>query len=474
MTAVDVRTVAGRIAEFVSDLSLDDVPAPVRERAKLHLLDALGIAIASSGMDFGRSVHRAGTRLGSGSESRALGFGTALPAPSAALVNGTLIHGLDFDDTHIESIHHATAPALAAALAAGEAEHADGASTLLAYIIGLEVGCRLAAAGAGDFHDRGFHPTGIMGTFAAACTTGKLRRVPAETLVSALGLCGSQAAGILEIRQSWLKRFHPGWAAHAGIVASTLAEEGFLGPDTVFEGPQGLYASHLGTTPDSLALGLDNLGSRWMTFEIALKPYPCCHFTHAFIDAALALRAQGVQAQEIERIECPVTERLMPVVTEPTAHKIAPPTIYDALFSVQYAVALAITQGRVDLATFYDEPLDDPAVLAVASRVTCRPDPGSDYPRHFPGEVILHLTDGRTLRHRVSASRGAPEHPLSSAEVLEKFHTNADRELRTARSQVVADVVSDIENLPHIGEVLTACATDARAETSTDSLREAD
>ena len=141
---------------------------------------------------------------------------------------------------------------------------------MLAYVIGLEIGCRLAAAGAGRFHDRSFHPTGILGTFAAASVTGKLRSVPRATMVNALGLCGSQAAGILQIRQSWLKRLHPGWAAHSGIIASTLAEEGFLGPAAVFEGEHGLYVSHLGEQIDPTALSLDDLGSRWATSEIAL------------------------------------------------------------------------------------------------------------------------------------------------------------------------------------------------------------
>ena len=194
-----------------------------------------------------------------------------------------------------------------------------------------------------------------------------------------------------------------------------------------------------------------------MTSEIALKPYPCCHFTHAFIDAALELRAQGVRPEEIERVECPVTERLMPQVTEPAAHKTAPRTIYDALFSVQYAVALALVRGRVDLATFYDEPLDDPDVLAIAARVTCPPDPESDYPQHFPGEVILHLTDGRTLRRRIPASLGTPERPLSATELRKKFHANAGRELSAARTQLVVDAVDRIEDLQDVGELMSKC-----------------
>lgn len=454
-------TVSGELAAFVRELSIDDVPAPVLFRARLHMLDALGIAVASSGMDFGRAIHRAGSRLGAGRDSRVLGFGTSLTAPSAALVNGTLIHGLDFDDTHIEAIHHATAPALAAALAVGEQEHADGASTLLAYVIGLEIGCRLAAAGSGGFHDRGFHPTGIMGTFAAVCGTGKLRDVSPQTLVNALGLAGSQASGILEINNSWLKRMHPGWAAHSAIVASTMAEEGFVGPATVFEGPHGLYASHLGTVPDRHALGLDDLGTRWMTAEIALKPYPCCHFTHAFIDAALELRAelsdQNISLDDVRHIECPTSVRLMPVVTEPAERKIAPPTIYDALFSVQYAVALALVHGRVDVAGFYDAPLDDPHVLAVASKVTCGPDPDSDYPRHFPGEVVLHTEVGRTLRKRVPASRGTSELPLSESEVAAKFASNAGRELPAEAVRDITGTVARIEDLDDIGDLITMC-----------------
>lgn len=340
MTVTDTTTTstfAEQLAATVETLTWADVPEHARVVAKHHVLDALGTALAATGMDFGQSVHQAGVRLGAGQESHVLGFGTPLPAPSSALVNGTLMHGLDFDDTHIGAIYHATAPALAAALAVGEAEHADGATVMLAYVIGLEVGCRLAAAGAGKFHARGFHPTGVAGTFAAACVTAKIRGDSAETLTNALGLCGSQAAGILQLHESWLKRMHPGWAAHSGIIAATLAEAGFRGPATVFEGPRGLYATHIGEIPSAAEVGLDDLGQRWMTADIALKPYPCCHLIHAFADAAFGLLDElGVDRlapQDVERIECPTTPALVGL-TQPAEQKAAPGTIYDALFSV--------------------------------------------------------------------------------------------------------------------------------------------
>lgn len=441
--------IAQELAAFATGLTIDQVPSHVRERAVLHLADCLGIAVASTTFDFGDSVHRAGSRLGRGDESRVLGWGTPLPTASAALVNGTLIHGLDFDDTHIEAIHHASAPALAAALAVADEQNSTGEDMLLAYIIGLEVGIRLAIAGEGEFHDRGFHPTGILGTFAAVCVTGRLRGVSADVMVRALGLAGSQAAGLLELHHSWLKRLHPGWAAHSGIVASTLAEEGFIGPATVFEGDNGLYRSHLDRIPDRAALHLDDLGTRWMAAEIALKPYPCCHFTHAFIDAALELREEildgGRSLDDIVAIECPTSERLIPAVAAPVDRRIAPETIYDALFSIQFAVALALQDGRVDLASFYDQPLDDPAVRAIAAKVTCPVDDASDYPVHFPGEVVIRLSDGTVLQRRHPTSRGTHEQPLSEADVLAKFRSNLQRRWDTATAEEIAKEVLSVE-----------------------------
>jgi 2-methylcitrate dehydratase PrpD len=477
MTVIEHTTtsssLAPQLAHAVEGLTWADVPDPVRSVAKAHLLDALGLALAATGMDFGQAVHSAGTRLGGAGQARVLGFGTPLPAANAALVDGTLIHGLDFDDTHIGAIYHATAPALAAALAVGEAEHASGQTVLLAYVLGMEVGCRLAAAGAGRFHARGLHPTGIAGTFAAACVTAKLRGLPAATLTSALGLCGSQAAGILEIHESWLKRMHPGWAAHGGIIAATLAEAGFRGPATVFEGPAGLYASHIGETPTAETLGLQDLGTRWMSADIALKPYPCCHFIHAFVDAAAALLGElgrdRLTPEEVASIECPTAPELMRMVTEPAERKIAPKTIYDALFSVQYVVANILVGRPVNLATFYDEPLDDPKALAMAALVRCCPDPATDFPQHFSGEVVLTLADGRVLRRRVADSHGTCQDPMPEGEVLAKFTGNAGRRVPAEQAGRIAGLVRDLDQLGDVAELVGACIATGTSEiTSTD------
>ncbi len=454
-------SLSARLARIVDGLKWADVPDHVRSVAKAHVLDAVGLGLASTGMDYGLAVHQAGSKLGTSNDSRVLGFGTPMPAANAALVDGTLIHGLDFDDTHIGAIYHATAPALAAALAAGEAGHADGETVMLAYVIGLEVGCRLAAFGAGLFHAQGFHPTGIAGTFAAACVTAKIRGVTPEILTSALGLCGSQAAGILELHESWLKRMHPGWAAHSGIVAVTMAEAGFRGPATVFEGPAGLFKSHINQIPTAETLGIADLGTRWMTADIALKPYPCCHFTHAFADAAFGvlsdLGSQSISADQVERIVCPTSETIIPMVTTPEKVKTAPTTIYDALFSVQFVVANALVGRPVALATFYDEPLDHPDVLAMAAKVTCPADPDSDFPAHFPGEVEVHLKDGRVVRRRVISSHGTPGDPMLDDEVHAKFTSLATRVVPAEQASRIAELVHRLDDLADVTELVDAC-----------------
>ena len=333
---------------------------------------------------------------------------------------------------------------------------ADGRSTLVAFVVGLELGCRLAGAAPGAFHDRGFHPTALCGTFASAAVAARLAVDDRTALVNALGLCGSQAAGILELRESWLKRLHPGWAAHSGLVAAALGRHGFRGPATVFEGPHGFFASHLGRVPDGSASPAHELGTRWTARGIALKPYPCCHFVHAFVDAALALREQ-VRGEDIERIDCPLTGRLQALVGEPRERRIEPPTIYDALFSVPYAVALALVKGRVDLAAFYDEPLDDPAVLAVAAKTFCPDDVASDYPKHFPGEVRITLKDGRTLQRREPTSRGTPERRLAPGDIEAKFFQNATRAVPERDAKRIVDMVWELERLPRIGALVREC-----------------
>ena len=452
LEAPAARTVSAAFADFTLGLSLDAVPVELVRKAKGHMLDGLGIALASTGFDYAGPTLDGARKLGSGSEAHALGTGAPLPPAGAALVNGVLIHGLDFDDTHIGAIYHATAPALASALAAGEAAGVSGRELLTGYIAGLEIGCRLGLAAGGSFHDRNFHPTALCGAFAATFVAGRLMGVDAATLVSASGLCGSMAAGVLELQGSWLKRMHPGWAAHSGVAAVALASSGFVGPTTMFEGPRGFYQTHLGRIPTGDASPVHRLGQDWSIGGIALKPYPCCHFIHGFVDCALALRPK-VDLDQIARIDCPIHKRIQPMVGGPQR----PSEPYAAMFSVPYTVALALVTGQVDLAAFHDRGVNDPQVLAISERTFCCDDPASDFPVHFPGEVHITLKSGEVISHRVATSFGTPERPLSPADIEAKFMANATRVMPPASAEALMPAVWDIEQLDHVSDLTRLC-----------------
>ncbi len=450
------RTEAEAIADFALGLDLANVPPAVIALAKEHLLDVLGIALASSTWDFGGAVLQGVRELGEGSQATAIGTGTKLPPASAALVNGVLAHGLDFDDTHIGAIYHASAHAMAACLASGEANRVTGRELLTAFIAAIEIGCRIAMVGAGDFHERGFHPTAICGHFACTAGAGRLAGASRQSLVWALGLCGSQAAGILEQNGSWLKRFGPGWAAHSALSAVALGKAGFLGPTTVLEGSRGFYVSHLQSVPKGDALPSLDLGTTWFALGIALKPYPCCHYIHAFADAALELRRQFA-LEDIERVECLLKLSLHKGVAEPRDRRIRPGTAYEALFSVPFVVALALVRGRVDLAAFHDEPLDAPDLMALTEKTFVLDDPRSDYPLHFPGEVIVHLRDGRILQCRKPASYGSPDLPMGRDAVVAKFMANASRAIDKAAAERLAACVFRIEDAASLDELVQLC-----------------
>jgi 2-methylcitrate dehydratase PrpD len=421
--------VARRYARFVLGLTLEDVPAPVVAKATLLALDIFGSCLASSRQDFGRAVSETAERLGGPQESTLIGSKTRVGAASAALANGTLAHGLDFDDTREDAIVHTGSVAVTTALAVGEALGASGRAVLEAIIAGVEVMCRVGLAVPGRFHARHYHPTALTGSFAAAAAAGKLYKLTEDQLVHAFGICGSQAGGIIEYLAdgSWTKRLHPGWAAHAGVTAALLARSGFTGPETVFEGPHGFYAAFAGgVEPAKLDGLLGSLGRSWELEQLTFKPYPCGSIAHPYMDCALRLRErQRIALDQIAEIRCRTAEGPIPRLWEPLASKYRPPNGYAAKFSLPYLLAVILAKGRATLAEFTDEAVHDPIVLGVAAKVSYEVDPTIDYPRQFIGHVAIRLRDGRLLEERQDHSRGGPDHPMTREELEAKFRGNA-------------------------------------------------
>jgi 2-methylcitrate dehydratase PrpD len=453
-------TASRRLAQFAAGPALDRMPGSVAAQAALLALDTLGSCLAAATMDFGQAAIRAAERLGGPPESSIVGSAARVSPASAVLANGTLAHGLDFDDTREGAIVHTGCVAVPTALAVGEAVGASGRAVLEGLVAGVEVMCRVGLAVPGRFHARSFHPTALAGVFGAVATAGRLYRLPEPALAHAFGIAGSQASGIIEYLAdgSWTKRLHPGWAAHAGVTAVLLAQAGFTGPATVLEGRQGFYEAFAGGhDPGRLGKLLASLGTEWEIERLTFKPYPCGSIAHPYMDCALRLREQErIRPEEIAEVRCRTAEGPVPRLWEPLAAKQRPPNGYAAKFSLPYLLAVILARGRAGLLDFADEAVQDEAVRRIAATVTYELDPTIDYPLRFVGHVRIRLRDGRVVEARQDHPRGGPDAPLTREELEAKFRGLAELRLSPARVETAIGAIREIATLPRLAPLLAA------------------
>ena len=439
---------ARRLAEFAADLTFDDIPRPVRDRAKLLILDALGCGLASNAYAFS-DVSVAGiAAMGGDGLCSLIGRSVRLPVRDAALANGMLIHGLDFDDTHLASIIHATAACLPCALSFGESRGVDGSTLLVAYAAGMETATRIGAAAKGGFHHTGFHATGVVAHFSSAVVAARLLGLPADGIIAAQGIAASTASGVQVFLEegAWTKRLHPGWAAVAGITAAHLAQSGFKAPTRPYEGRFGFFDTHIQhpAVAIDLASELETLGNVWELAETAIKPYPVCHFIHGCADAAIELHSQ-IDPADIASVEALLPRDTMPIVAEPAAAKIQPTNEYEAKFSAQFVIATCLLKGAFGLADLMPAALADSAVLDLTSRVTCAVDPNSAFPTYFSGGVRIVLKGGRTLFRHIRINSGGGERALNEEGVTKKFLASAALSVPRDQAERIRDAVLSLE-----------------------------
>jgi 2-methylcitrate dehydratase PrpD len=456
-------TAAQRLAEWTTGLVLDEVPPEVAEAAKLHLLDTLGCGLAAAALGIATEGRETMAELGGGDQATVIG-GTGLPAPNAAFANAMLCHGLDFDDTHSDSIAHVSVVTCPASLAVAEAGAASGRGALAAIVAANEVVTRVGMAASGRFHARGFHPTAVCGIFGATAAAARLGGLDSGRAASALGIAGSLASGVFAYLEDGTatKPIHPAWAAHGGLVAARLAAHGAEGPPSIFEGKFGLYHAFLGAGKGEIDLDaqLADLGSRWETPRIAYKPYPACHFMHGAVGAT-AEAAGGLSPADIEEIVVTVPAAGVDLVLEPTATKVAPRTTYEAKFSLQYSTAAMIVHGRCGVTTYADEAIRDPRVLELAQRVRYETKDYPTYPAAFPGGVRITTRDGRTLEADLPHQRGGPENPMTPAEVREKYRENAGLALEAEAVEALEEALLTLEEQDDLRAALAPLAAAA-------------
>ena len=364
-----------------------------------------------------------------------------------------LCHGLDFDDTHSDSVSHVSTVVVPAAAALAEARGAGGRELLTAIVAGNEIVTRIGMATPGAFHRRGFHPTAICGIFGATAAAARLSGLPVAETASALGIAGSMASGLFAYLDdaTATKPIHPAWAAHGALVAVRLAALGAEGPPGVLEGRFGLYHAFVDTRID-LEPQLSDLGRRWETPRIAFKAFPACHFIHGSLGATASL-VGSVDPDEIEEIVVTVPEAGVSLVLEPAESKVAPRTDYEGKFSLQYSTAAMLVHGRVGLATYTPEALADDRVLGLARRVRYEIKEYTSYPAAFPGGVRIVLRDGETIDADLPHQLGAPENPMTAEQVREKFRENAA--LAGGSFEALEEAVLDLEHRDDLRAVLS-------------------
>jgi 2-methylcitrate dehydratase PrpD len=312
----------------------------------------------------------------------------------------------------------------------GERCKVSGKEVVAALVAAYETALRVGMAAPTGFHARGFHATGVCGVFAATVAACRLLRLDAVRTAHAIGIAGSQASGLLEFLSdgAWSKRMHPGWAAHAGIVAALLAARGFTGPASVFEGRHGFLKAYSAAPAGDIEVLLKALGKEWETLNIDIKPYPCGHISHPYMDCALDLRKRhGLRPADIEWIECRVPSAAVPILCEPADDKARPASSYAARFSLPYAVAVVLVVGHAGIDEFSEERIRDPEVLSLTLRCRYVVDDTLPFPAAFPGHVRVRMRDGRELEASADASRGSRERPLTVDELYGKFERNVAR-----------------------------------------------
>jgi 2-methylcitrate dehydratase PrpD len=416
-------TVAEQISEWAAAVETRSLPKTTRSAARRLLLDVTGLCVAARKGDYVAALLASAVSDG---KTTAIGHSRTLSPYDAALVNGSATHGEDFDDTFEGGPIHAGAAIVPAALALAEHRGLEGGAVTKGVVVGTEFACRGSMVAPQAIHRAGFHPSGVLCALGAAAGSAAMLGLSAGRIANAIGIAGSFASGIIEYLAdgSWTKRFHPGWAAQAGIRAALLAEAGFTGPLTVLEGAHGFYKAFAPSRQPDFQVLLGELGTRYVIDGIAFKPYACGTMTHPYIDCMMELRGSGVRPDDVVAVVCEVGEGTVHRLWEPLAAKRRVPNGYVAKFSSPYCIAVGFLDGAVGFEQFTDERAADPRLRAFAEKISYVIDPKNPYPREYTGHVRVTLKDGSVREIRRPHFRGGAHAPIPDDELARKYRDN--------------------------------------------------
>ncbi len=444
------------LARFAAETRSDLIPEDARAATRRHLLDCVGVALGAAAEPPGRMAAEVVSEAGGTAEARLLGSGIATSVLQAAWGNGTLAHLLDYDDT---GFSHPTACILPAALAAAERRGASGRDLVAALVVGYEVFERLSVSGRGHepaLRARGYHPTSVYGCPAAAAAAGRLLGLDARQMGVALGLAAANAGGLTQHFGTWGKGVHAGNAARAGVTGALLAAKGYWCDEEVLEGPYGFFNAIHGTGNYDLSRIEVELGRQWAIVEpgLTIKRYPACGGVLRAVDAALALREEHrIVFEQVERVEVETHPDLLN-----TVRFVAPSQGFRGKFSLDYCVAAAVLDGRVDLDSFTDAHAQSSRMREALRRVTVvpRPDWSGSWFERRRNPVTIHLRDGRSVSKEVEHPRGSPKNPMTRAELVGKYRGCASRALPSPHVERSVAMLEDVEKVDDVRMLVDA------------------
>ena len=407
----------------------------------------LGCAIGAARHEAADAALAAVALLQPSAQATVLGRSAQVDMASAALVNGITSHTFDFDDTHLKTIIHPAGPVASAVLALAEHRSLSGRDVLDALVLGIDVACRIGNTMYPDHYDRGWHITGSTGTLGAAAGCARLLKLDEVQTAMALGIAASQPVGLREQFGTMTKPFHPGGAARAGLMSALLASRGFTASPRALEAPRGFVQ----VVSDKRAWNevTDELGERFEISFNTYKPFACGIVIHPSIDACCQLKAQGVQPEQVERIEL----RVHSLVLELTGKK-EPKDGLQGKFSVYHGCAAGLIFGRAGEAEFADDVVNDPRVVALRNKVQATVDDSVD---EAAVHVTAHLKDGRRVQVHVEHAIGSLQNPLTDQQLEAKFAQLVDPVLGAARTEEITQACWELASLADVSRLTTLC-----------------
>lgn len=463
MDTLTGRHVTQRVAQHLVRTTFEDIPEEAVQATKEHILHTLGTVLAGSGAPGCPTVVEFLQEWGGRGESTVLVYGSRLPAGHAALANSTMAHAQEFDNNDDRIAYKSSVCVIPGALAVAERlGGVDGKAFLTAVCLGIDLGIRMGLA----IQPQPAHPTApALGPFAAAAAGAKLLNLDEEGALNALGiaLCGVSTTGTSTTSLSYTKRLQAGLGARNGVFAALLAAKGFPAGREIFHGERGYYLG-IHKREGNLAALTEGLGERFEVVNVGPKAYPSCRYTHASIDAALALvRGHDLRPEDVAEIRVTVGPRDYQSVfggdtPQGLAAKQRPLSVVDAQFSIPYTVATAVVRRQVFLDDFTEEGIRDSQILAIAQRVFPVVDPELErWPTDVkPARVEIRTWGGQSYAQRVDYPKGNPLNPVPREEVRAnflEFAARAARPLPEERVRRARDLIEHLDQAPDIAQV---------------------